>query len=224
MKKKIGKLFSKCFPEKWKAYSELRYWKQQREKEGSLSNDHYKFFYTSHFGLGDEFYSGKRILDIGCGPRGSLEWATMAKLRVGLDPLTESYLKLGADHHKMEYCNSPSENIPFDDEYFDVVCAFNSLDHVSNVDDSVSEIKRVTKPAGLFLFLVEINHEPTSCEPHKFSTDILEKFNSEFNCLVLKVFKPMRSGLYNSIKSGKTFDNPRKVTENAWLSAKFRKL
>ena len=30
--------------------------------------------------------------DIGCGPRGSLEWATMAAERVGLDPPVNKYL------------------------------------------------------------------------------------------------------------------------------------
>ena len=29
--------------------------------------------------------SGMRVLDVGCGPRGSLEWATMAARRVGID-------------------------------------------------------------------------------------------------------------------------------------------
>ncbi|HEX6983252.1 MAG TPA: class I SAM-dependent methyltransferase [Balneolaceae bacterium] len=224
MKKFISNILASAFPQKWKEYAELSYWKSQKSQEGNFSNDHYKFFYTQHFLLDDEFYSNKKILDIGCGPRGSLEWATMSERRVGLDPLAESYLKLGADKHQMEYYSSPSEKIPFEDAYFDVACAFNSLDHVSNVGESISEIKRVVKSKGLFLLLVEINHEPTNCEPHKFEADIVERFNPEFKCLNMKVFKSVETGLYDSVKAGSEYPNPYDVTQTAWLSAKFERV
>ena len=41
-----------------------------------------------YFNLDKSFYKNKRILDVGCGPRGSLEWDDMALERVGLDPST----------------------------------------------------------------------------------------------------------------------------------------
>ena len=102
-----------------KEESELKYWKTRKEEEDKLGNDHYKFFYTENFGLSDEFFEGKRILDIGCGPRGSLEWADMTAERVGLDPLADEYLKLGASEHNMRYVKAYSEAIPFDDNYFE---------------------------------------------------------------------------------------------------------
>ncbi len=58
-----------------KAQHELRYWKARKSEEGALSYGHYEYFFTTHFGLTRDFYKGKRIL--GCGPRGSLEWADM---------------------------------------------------------------------------------------------------------------------------------------------------
>ena len=75
--------------------------------EGSLANTHFKYFYTAHFGLTDGDYAGKFVADIGCGPRGTLEWATMASRRVGVDPLANGYVRLGASRHKMEYINTP---------------------------------------------------------------------------------------------------------------------
>jgi len=65
----------------------------------------------------------------------------------------------------MNYVSSGSEHIPFVDNYFDVVCSFNSLGHVDNLEKSISEIKRVLKVGGLFLLLTDVNHEPTECEP-----------------------------------------------------------
>jgi hypothetical protein len=44
-----------------------------------------------------DFFKGKKFLDIGCGPRGSLEWASQATTRVCADPLAVQYGKLGAD-------------------------------------------------------------------------------------------------------------------------------
>jgi hypothetical protein len=75
------------FPVRHKERHEMEYWKSRVAAEGRLKNGHYLELYTSHFGLEPEFYRGKRILDIGCGPRGSLEWADMAAERIGLDPL-----------------------------------------------------------------------------------------------------------------------------------------
>ncbi|MGH7908947.1 MAG: hypothetical protein ACRENW_03740 [Thermodesulfobacteriota bacterium] len=92
-----------------KYYYELEYWQRRKLKEGDLSNEHYKYFYTKHFGLDDSFYTGKKILDIGCSPRGSLEWADLVVERVGVDPLVESYKALGIDKHKMRYVNGRRE-------------------------------------------------------------------------------------------------------------------
>lgn len=144
---------------------ELKYWKGRYREEGDLKHDHYEQFYTTVFAFAHEFYKGKRILDIGCGPRGSLEWADWAAERIGLDPLAEEYLRLGADKHKMVYVKAPSDKIPFSKGYFDVVTSFNSLDHVDNLERTIQEIIRVTKSGGVFLLIVEINHPPTLTEP-----------------------------------------------------------
>lgn len=63
--------------------AEPSFWRSVYKREsGKLTNDHYSWFYMDHFGLSAEDYRGRRILDIGCGPRGSLEWADMVAERV----------------------------------------------------------------------------------------------------------------------------------------------
>ncbi|MEX1268916.1 MAG: class I SAM-dependent methyltransferase [Balneolaceae bacterium] len=219
-----GNILSAVMPEFWKSYSELVYWKRRKNKEGDLSNDHYDYFYTEHFQINHDEYTDKRVLDIGCGPRGSLEWATMANERIGLDPLADKYLKLGADQHKMKYVTSGSEQIPFRDSYFDIVCSFNSLDHVKNVEESIAEIKRVTAPNGLFLLMVEANHKPTNCEPHEIKPEIIKQFEPEFECLMVDFYLPVESGLYESVKAQKKLENPLEADIPGWLSVKFRKI
>lgn len=192
--------------------------------EKEFSNAHYLGFFTDYFELSVEFYSGKRILDIGCGPRGSLEWADMALERVGLDPLAEQYLKLGADVHKMEYVAAPSEDMPFEDEYFDVVSSFNSLDHVSDIGITVSEIKRVLKPGGIFLLLSELNHEATPTEPQEFSWDITDMLRPEFEVVEEKHYEKSDSGIYESVEQGVPFDHSDASKRCGIILVKFRKL
>lgn len=160
-----------------KGDAEMRYWRGRHQAEsGVLAHDHYAWFYTGEFGLTLDDYAGKRVLDIGCGPRGSLEWATGAAERVGLDPLAEDYRSLGIDRHAMTYVESGAETIPFPDGYFDIVATFNSLDHVDNVAAAIREITRVSKTTGIALVIVEVNHPATPTEPHSLPWELFDQF------------------------------------------------
>jgi SAM-dependent methyltransferase/GT2 family glycosyltransferase len=159
-----------------KSDAEFFYWQGRHQVEGRLSNAHYERVYTTSFGLQRTDFAGKRVLDIGCGPRGSLEWATDAAERVGVDPLVGRYRELGIERHAMTYVESGAEHIPFPDNHFDVVAALNALDHVDDVDAVIREMTRVARPGGLGLLLVEVNHAPTATEPHSLGWDLLRRF------------------------------------------------
>ena len=201
VKRASRRVYTLVFPHALKNHSELKYWKGRYAKEnGHLSNSHYEALYTTVFGLKISDYSDKRILDIGCGPRGSLEWADTAIQRVGLDPLVPEYLKLGAINHKMEYVASVSEHIPFATGYFDIVTSLNSLDHVDDIDATIREIKRVTKRGGLFLLSVEIDHPPTATEPISIDEVTLKKFGPEFDLLSeFRVGTPKDHDLHSAV-------------------------
>ena len=156
--------------------AELGYWREVLAREGTFANGQYEGFFTTQFGLTREDYVGKRVLDIGCGPRGSLEWATMASVRVGADPLVDRYRELGIDAHAMEYVHAGAESLPFEDAAFDVISSFNSLDHVDEVGAAIREMTRVAAPGALGLLFVEIGHEPTAMEPQTLDWDLLDRF------------------------------------------------
>ncbi len=176
------------FGRKLKHTREFDYWKSKKQAEGVLGNAHYEYYFTTHFGVDRGFYRGKRILDIGCGPRGSLEWAELALERVGLDPLVPSYKELGIADHKMRYCAAGSETIPFADGHFDVVSCVNAFDHVDDVSRTVREITRVVKTGGLLLLIVEVNHRVRVCEPHDLSPQILDSFVPGFTVAKTEMF------------------------------------
>jgi SAM-dependent methyltransferase len=200
--KKVARLvYVWASPHAFKKHYELKYWKgRYAEEKGYFSNSHYETLYTDCYGLQRNDYNAKRVLDIGCGPRGSLEWADMTAQRVGLDPLVPNYLALGADKHKMEYVASGSENIPFPDGHFDIVACLNALDHVDDLDATIREIKRVTKPGGFFLLSVEIDHPPTSTEPITLNDVALKTFGPEFEVVnEFRVGTPSDHNLHRAV-------------------------
>ena len=160
---------------------ELAWWEAQAAAEGDLSHGHYEHFFTAHFGLTPSFYAGKRLLDVGCGPRGSLEWATAAAERVGLDPLADAYARFRDGSETMRYVAAGAERMPFADGAFDVVSAINSLDHVDDPGAAIGEIARVAAPGATLLLIVDIGHEATSVEPHRFEWDVLDRFAASWS-------------------------------------------
>ncbi len=179
---------------RFKEYHELRYWRGVTapiaRDRAKLEHEraHYEFFFTTFFGLSTDDYAGAAVLDIGCGPCGSLEWANCARERVGLDPLADRYRKLVEDNQAMTYCAASSEAIPYPDGHFDSVSTFNSLDHVDDVAATVREIKRVTAPAGRILLIVEIGHAPTPTEPHSLDENVVGLFAPEFEAVSVRRF------------------------------------
>lgn len=203
--------------------AEFEYWEGRYNSENNnLANEHYKYFYTTAFDLDEEFYNDKKILDIGCGPRGSLEWADMASERIGLDPLVDKYRNFGIEKHEMEYVCAGSEKIPFEDNYFDIVCSFNSLDHVNDLEKTINEIKRVLNDEGTFLLLSELNHDPTPCEPISFSFDIVDRFKP-LKIQEKKSLEKTKNGIYESIEENVLYDYSNKEKRYGIILASFKK-
>lgn len=210
-------------PAERKGLQELQYWTAVKQKEPVLRNSWYEYFYTVHFGLDRNFYHGKRVLDIGCGPRGSLEWADMAAVRVGLDPLADSYRSLGTETHKMQYVAAPAECIPYPNGYFDVVCSFNSLDHVDDLDAVLREVSRVVAPGGLFLLLTDVNHRPTVCEPLSLSWGLVDRITPMLSLVEQRHYEKGSHGMYQSLKEAIFYDHADPAYRYGILSAMFSK-
>lgn len=206
-----------------KEEAELNYWRKQIANEGTLRNEHYESAYTDLFALNREWYRDRTVLDIGCGPRGSLEWADMAADCVGIDPLSERYREFGTDHHRMRYISSGAEVIPFSDGSFDVVCSFNSLDHVENPDRVIGEIKRVTAKGGWFLLITDVNHTPTEAEPITFEWDLLDQFYPEFLPVHVRHFEKNMGSIYASIREARYYDHDNRTHRYGVLQARMQR-
>lgn len=206
-----------------KASDELHYWMERKSKEGTLKNRHFEFFFTSHFGLDKGFYAGKRVLDVGCGPRGSLEWLEDAAERVGLDPLERAYRRLGTGNHRMRYVCARAEHIPLSDWRFDVVSCFDVLSQVDLLDRTADEIARVTAPGGLFLLLTEVRGTPVPAGHAGFSWEVVQRFVRAFRVLEERHYEYADELLFGSVRTGLPYDHSDQTPRCGILSAKLRK-
>jgi 2-polyprenyl-6-hydroxyphenyl methylase/3-demethylubiquinone-9 3-methyltransferase len=97
------------------------------------------------------------VLEVGCGG-GILaeEIARMGFITTGIDP-SDSSLKTAIAHSnevnlRIRYELAAGENIPFSSNSFDVVLCCDVLEHVHDLPKVISEISRVLKNGGLFIY------------------------------------------------------------------------
>jgi len=118
--------------------------------------------------LGD--LTGLEVLDIGAGEMLTdfgmlpLGVAKLTALDVHNQPpefidsvqqrLTAGGFSVAADYRqRIEYVGYDGENMPFPDEYFDVVCSWGVMEHVKNLPRVLAEARRVCKQGGrVFLY------------------------------------------------------------------------
>ena len=109
---------------------------------------------------------GMETLDVGCG--GGLlaeEFARLGCKVTGIDP-SERSLATARTHAQqsgldINYLAGVGEQLPFADAAFDLVYCCDVLEHVGNLAQVISEIARVLRPGGIFLYDT-INRTPLS--------------------------------------------------------------
>jgi SAM-dependent methyltransferase len=164
---------------------ELAYWKRMFVNENrTLLNSWYE---REMLALAKEvdqsFIKDKVVADFGCGPRGSLCWATEAQERIGIDVLVEEYHRCFLiKNHNINYAKSEEEKIPLPDEHVDILFTVNSLDHVDNFPKMCEEITRIIKRGGILFGSFNLNEKPTDCEPQtlndiKLNDFLLDKYD-----------------------------------------------
>jgi len=100
---------------------------------------------------------GKTALEVGCG--GGIfceEIAGMGFRTFGIDPSKQS-LAAASEHAadnglKITYLEGTGEALPFTDGMFDIVFCCDVLEHVRDLPKVISEISRVLKPGGIFIY------------------------------------------------------------------------
>ncbi len=102
-------------------------------------------------------WNGKTALEVGCG--GGILCEDIVKSGIdisGIDP-SEQSIACAIRHAKkfnlqINYRVAAGESIPYKAEYFDAVFCCDTLEHVSDLSLVISEISRVLKPGGIFIY------------------------------------------------------------------------
>lgn len=109
-------------------------------------------------------FPGKRLLEVGVGAGTDfLQWVRGGALCYGLD-LTEeaiSHVRHRLSIYGLEaeqLIVGDSENLPFDDDFFDVVYSWGVIHHTPNTEKALNEIIRVLKPNGIAKIMIYHRH------------------------------------------------------------------
>ena len=106
--------------------------------------------------LVDRFHleKGSKVLDIGCGRCEVLDAFTKLDLDIsGIDASERIRDFAPKTISKLEILDFSKENIPFDDDEFDVIFTKSVIEHISDPTHLMKEILRILKPGGIFISL-----------------------------------------------------------------------
>lgn len=155
---KNGRLKRNVSSERWKTayFSEEEFW-------NDFSIDSLEKTYTKRFKRKAQILLNQlkkyikinkdiRILQIGCGPEDVINHFEIGE-RHSIDPLADFYKKrFRVDYDSSNLIKAAGEDIPFEEDYFDVVILANVLDHTHMPTKVLSEINRVLKKKGILYF------------------------------------------------------------------------
>jgi len=99
-----------------------------------------------------QFCAGRDVLDAGCGVGyGSAYVGETARRVVGVDIDAEAvaYARARYAAPNVEFLEADVTALPFGGESFDVACAFEAIEHVSEPERLVAELRRVVRADGV---------------------------------------------------------------------------
>jgi SAM-dependent methyltransferase len=140
------------------------------------------------------YAKGKNVLDAGCGVGyGTAFLAETARRAVGVDisPDAIAYARRRYGAHNVRYEIGDLLALPFADHSFDVVCAFETVEHLSQPGQFVAEAARLLRPGGLLIAStpqVEVTEErpENPFHEHEYTADDFEAlFRERFSSVEL---------------------------------------
>jgi ubiquinone/menaquinone biosynthesis C-methylase UbiE len=94
-----------------------------------------------------------RILEIGCGIGTVVhELSKKGHDITGIDISIEAIEYGRKKYNNIHLEVQPAETLPYEDESFEIVLSFDLFEHIAEIDKHISEVRRVLRPGGYYLF------------------------------------------------------------------------
>lgn len=175
------------------------------QQYGQLENNHWWFVIRQKIILNTlrkfirEGHANRlKILNVGAAAGGSSKWLSELGDIISLenDPLFLEYLS----SQDVVVINGSVTGIPLEDDRFDLVCAFDVIEHVENDQKAVEELVRVCRPGGSIFITVPAfqsiwgNHDIVNGHQRRYRRKQLQNlafnqpatvlYSSYFNCIL----------------------------------------
>jgi SAM-dependent methyltransferase len=140
-----------------------------------------------HFAL--PLCEGKDVLDGACGVGyGSFQLASVARHVVGVD-LDRNAVAYAQEHYRaetLEFAEMDLLALDFRDDSFDVVCAFETIEHLPDRQAYLAEVVRVLRPDGVYVVSTPRADETTHSPANPFH--YVEYSRPDFEDLLCRFF------------------------------------
>jgi SAM-dependent methyltransferase len=135
---------------------ELHFWKTWTQATPYQNLDVPKYWAEElpRLGCSQELFTGRRVLDIGCGPVGLIHFIDTAAERIRIDPLLLQYESRMPLQGRQLSLAGLGESLPLAAESVDIAICFNALDHMQDPAAALAEIRRVLRPGGTLLLMI----------------------------------------------------------------------
>ncbi len=138
-----------------------------------------------------QLVSGKSVLDIACGEGyGSNILAQKAKNVLGVDVDSECVKSAKKKYvqDNLSFLSGSTSKIPANDETFDVVVSFETIEHHDKHDEMLMEIKRVLKKNGILIISTPDKLYYSDNTEFKNEHHVKELYKDEFKGLINNYF------------------------------------
>ena len=119
-----------------------------------------------------EYSEGNDVLEVACGAGMGLGYLAQVANRVVGGDIDEKCLRFAeetyAGNDKVQIRKLDAQNLPFDDDSFDLVLMYEAIYYLPEPEKFFSEARRVLRPSGV-LIVVSVNPEWAGFNPSPFS-------------------------------------------------------
>jgi SAM-dependent methyltransferase len=143
------------------------------------------------YAMASHWVAGKDVLDAACGEGyGSHLLASCANSVTGvdIDPQAVDHASKAYSADNLTFLTSDVLNLPLDDDLFDVVVSFETLEHLEQHQKLLAEFRRVLKPGGVLLISTPDKHEYSDKTGFNNEFHLKELYLDEFKDLIGQSF------------------------------------